>query len=416
MSHTLSPSTRRPRVLFVAETVTLAHAARPYVLANTLADSPYDVHMAWSPRYESLFGERAFVEHEIESISSEAFMQSLAKGRPIYDADTLRRYVKDDLRLLDQVKPDIVIGDMRLSLSISARLWNVPYVSLANAYWSPFANVRYTIPQIPLTGMLGVRTAQWFFDRTRSFVFRQHAKPMNKVRHEYGLPPVEGDMRNVYVDADQVWYVDVPGQTAMSDLPASHQFLGPLSWAPALELPSWWSQVPRDRPIVYVTMGSSGRANLLPVILRSLANLPVTVIAATAGKSLSMDQPANAFVTDYLPGDLANDIALLAIGNGGSPITQQALTYATPVLGIPSNLDQHLNMDGIVACNAGRSVRAEHVNVQRIQQVVAAMLQDESLKQGAAMFCDEIRRFPTQERFKTLLGKVLAGQPASSVA
>ena len=50
----------------------------------------------------------------------EQFLAALAAGRPVYHAETLRSYVRDDLSLLESVDPDIVVGDFRLSLAVSA--------------------------------------------------------------------------------------------------------------------------------------------------------------------------------------------------------------------------------------------------------------------------------------------------------
>ena len=45
----------------------------------------------------------------------------------------------DDLELIRRIEPDVVVGDFRLSLAVSAPMAGVPYIALANAYWSPFA-------------------------------------------------------------------------------------------------------------------------------------------------------------------------------------------------------------------------------------------------------------------------------------
>lgn len=386
------------------------------MLATSLKGLPYDVHMAWSPRYESLFQVRPFTEHALDTVPSKQFIEALAKGKAVYNTATLQRYVNDDLRLLDEVKPDVIVGDFRLSLSVSARLKGIPYVALSNAYWSPFAETRYPIPQHFMTRCVGVGGAQWLFDRVRPTVFRQHAKPLNTVRQQFGLPVIDGDMRHAYTDADHTWYVDVPGQTAVSELPDTHQFLGPLPWSPPLDVPTWWSDVPRDRPIVYVSLGSSGRGDLLPMILHTLSALPVTVIAASAGMDIPSNLPANVFAAPFLPGNIANELATLTIGNGGSPITQQALAHATPVLAIPSNLDQYLNMEGITACGVGQSIRSEQVNPQRIAAAISSMLKDDSLLVNASRFRDEIRRYPAEERFKTFLRKILSQKALAAAA
>ena len=66
---------------------------------------------------------RALGELRFDTLASQppsAFVEALARGRPLYAAQTLRDYVQDDLRLLAAHRPDAVIGDFRLSLSISA--------------------------------------------------------------------------------------------------------------------------------------------------------------------------------------------------------------------------------------------------------------------------------------------------------
>src|SRR5690606_21714330 len=45
-------TSRRPRILFVAEAVTLAHVARPMMLAQRLDPARYDVSLATDGRYD----------------------------------------------------------------------------------------------------------------------------------------------------------------------------------------------------------------------------------------------------------------------------------------------------------------------------------------------------------------------------
>ena len=112
---------RRPRVLFFAEAVSLAHIARPAVLAQALDPERYEVCLASDPRFDQLFTGLPFERRPIYSISTQSFLAALANGSPIYKTSTLRRYVEDDLELIRAWKPDVVVGDFRLSLAVSAR-------------------------------------------------------------------------------------------------------------------------------------------------------------------------------------------------------------------------------------------------------------------------------------------------------
>uniref|UniRef100_UPI0034E06EEC glycosyltransferase n=1 Tax=Stenotrophomonas maltophilia TaxID=40324 RepID=UPI0034E06EEC len=85
-------------------------------------------------------------------------------------------------------------------------------------------------------------------------------------------------------DADHLLIPDLAGLYPLGESNGSYSYIGPLLWSPDTPQPSWW-QDPDNEPMgtVYVTLGSSGDPSLLPQILDALANLPVRVIASTAG-------------------------------------------------------------------------------------------------------------------------------------
>lgn len=135
------------RILFFAEAVTLAHAARPIVLANSLDGLGYERVMACDDRYKRFMVGQTWQTLPLHSISSQRLLRSLAWGTPVYDLPTLRRYVAEDIDLIERVKPDLIVGDFRLSLSVSARLVGIPYTTITNAYWSPYIrNKSFPLP------------------------------------------------------------------------------------------------------------------------------------------------------------------------------------------------------------------------------------------------------------------------------
>jgi UDP:flavonoid glycosyltransferase YjiC (YdhE family) len=408
-----SPDTNQStrRVLFVAEAVTLAHVARPVVLARTLDSAHHEVHLAWDPRYRRLFGDLPFLQHAIRSIPVRQFLDALARGRPVYDVQTLRDYVREDLKVLDEVRPDLVVGDFRLSLAVSARLAGVPYLAICNAYWSPHARQRYPVPELPFNRVLGLTLGGALFRLLRPLAFALHTRPLNRVRRQYGLPTLGLDLRRVYTEADHVLYADVPELIPTFGLPTSHHYLGPVLWSPAVSPPDWWDEVPRGQPVIYITLGSSGRGELLDVVLDALAELPMSILAAKAGRADGRPAPANAFVADYLPGCEAAARASLVICNGGSPTTQQALAAGVPVLGIPDNLDQHLNMQAICEHRAGEVLRAGAADAPSIRRAVQGILADPAYAEAARRLAAVFSRYDAPSRFRALVGQILGETP-----
>jgi UDP:flavonoid glycosyltransferase YjiC (YdhE family) len=412
--HSLPFSLRRPRILFVSEVATLCHFSRPLVLAGGLDPADYDVHFACTPEYHTLLEGAAFTRWPLNSRPGAEFLENLAAGRRIFELETLRDYVRDDLALIDQVKPDVVVGDMRFSLSVSTALRQVPYLMICNAYWSPYARQRFCVPEVPATRFLGPRVVNALFRLVRPLAFRYHMLPINRLRKEFGLSTLGWDHRRLYNAADHALYADAPELVPTHELPANHHYLGPITWSFPTPLPDWWDRVPRDRPIVYVGLGSSGRIERLPSILAALADLPVTVLASTCGRTAPESVAGNVYWADYLPGKEASARADLVISHGGSASAYVALAAGKPVLGIPSNMDQHLTMHYIERAGAGCSLRAEWATPGRIRAAVAAMLSDTVLRTAALRVARDFAAYDAPARFRALLDTLTARSvPAS---
>ncbi len=400
--------TQKPVILLVAEAVTLAHFGRIATLAKALDSSAYEIAVASDPRYIDLEPslERAF--HPIRSIPSAEFAHALARGKPLYSVETLTQYVEADLALLDNLKPDLVIGDFRLSLAVSAPLREIPYAAVVNAYWSPFANTHYPVPDLPMTRILGVRLAQKLFNAVRPMAFAQHAQPLNQVRRSYGLSPLGPDLRNAYTWGDYTLYADIPEVVPTCDLPAHHRYLGPVLWSTHTPLPEWWNQLPDDKPVIFLTLGSSGQASLLPMALNALSRLPATVIVATAGKIAIADTPANAYITDYLPMDIATRRSRLVISNGGSLTTYQALANGVPVVGLCSNMDQLLNMAAVERAGAGVALRSAEISSDDLFSAANVMLGDSPYAQAAKRLNRLLRQYDAGQRLREIVTEILA--------
>jgi UDP:flavonoid glycosyltransferase YjiC (YdhE family) len=399
------------RVLFFCEAVTLAHVARPVTLAGALDPALYEVVIACSDRSRSFAGMGPWPFKSLDSISSERFLAALASGRPVYDLETLRRYVTRDLELIDEVRPDLVIGDFRLSLSVSARVAGVPYITVTNAYWSPYyPRIAYPLPVLPMTKLLPIPVAQRMFRWAAPYAMQGHCRPMNRLRREHGLPSLGSDLRRVYTDADHTLYVDFPRLFAEADLPSNHHFLGPVLWSPPTPEPPWWTTLPTDLPLVYVTMGSSGQLGVLELVLAALAELPVVVMVSTAGAAIPSALPANAYAAEYLPGIEAAARSSLVVCNGGSPTSQQALAAGVPVLGIASNMDQFMNMEAVTGAGAGLLLRADRLHIGAIRTACQRLLNEPSFRDAAQSLSASTDPSAVQASFNRIVANASSGR------
>jgi UDP:flavonoid glycosyltransferase YjiC (YdhE family) len=187
----------------------------------------------------------------------------------------------------------------------------------------------------------------------------------------------------------------------MGALPQHQRFIGPIVWSPACELPAWWDRLRTDRPTAYLTPGSSGSDRIIDLLAGVLLQQGYQVVASMAGQGRPAIRSPDFFSTDYLPGDKAAEVADLVVCNGGSPTCYQALAAGKPILGIPSNLDQHLNMDRITAAGAGLMLRSDSLTPEGASGAIRS-LADPAYRQRCRELAGMIAGIDIAERFAAL--------------
>ncbi|MET0286228.1 MAG: nucleotide disphospho-sugar-binding domain-containing protein [Polyangiales bacterium] len=389
------------RLLFVVEDITLAQVVRLVKLASALTRDQYEVHFA-SSRFDPLiFAGTSFTQHTLYTF--EGALKRLERGQRLYSRRVLARYVEEELALFKQVKPDVVIGDLRFSLTVSAPHAGIPYAALINAYWSrAMQREVFPLPEHPIVRLLGERLAAQYFPQAMPRVLQWFAAPVNALRKQYGLPPF-GDLIDVMMHGDRVLFPDVPAITPLSTLQPNEQFLGPVLWEPALPPPEWWSRSLGARA-VYVTMGSSGRNDRLPTVLKALTRLDLPLMVSSAGREL--DVGSNVLAAKYLPGSAAARRSAFVVCNGGSSTGYQALREGKPVLGIASNLDQYLAMTAVRDAGAGILLRSDSLHELAVVDAAQALLEDPRYALAAQRIAAELASHDCHARFESAISSL----------
>jgi UDP:flavonoid glycosyltransferase YjiC (YdhE family) len=364
-----------------------------------------------------VFEGAGFVQHTIETLAPDRAQKAMDAGRRLYGKRDFARYVQAELSLIHAVKPRLVVGDFRLSLSTSAEIAGVPSAVLINAYWSPHAlRESWPVPDHPILRLLGERLTAEYFPKAIPRVFERFAAPLDSVRNRHGLGPV-GGLLGMLSHADFTLYPDDPWLTPVTGAPASHRYLGPVQWEPPAALPSL-DFPDRNRPLVYVTLGSSGRIDVLPVVVRALAELRVNAVVATAGRAISLASdalPDNVHVHSFVPGSAIARRASVVVSNGGSTTGYQALAEGTPLVGLPSNFDQYLAMDAIERAGAGISVKARRASVANVRAAIQRALSDERLRLSAQAVAERFRAHDSARVFVDLVRRVVFEQSAPTL-
>lgn len=385
----------------------MAHFVRPLALADSLDTNRYDVHFYAPARFLPLLKEKPFAVGELRSMPGERFLENIAKGAPAFPADVIRGYIQQDRELISGIGPDLVIGDMRLSLPISARLESAVSAVMINAYWSPYTKRRSIVPALPLTRVVPPRLLGPVYRLTEPLAYAVHVGEMNRVRKEFGIPPLPADLRVMYTEGDYVLYADVPEFVPSTNLPANHRYVGICQWTPPAGKPDWWDRMLADpKPKVFVTLGSSGPLRALPALLEALSQLPVAVLLATSGRTMPRLGPS-VYVADLLPFTETAGQAGVVVSHGGSGGLYPAIAAGTPVLGIPSNADQQLSTAVLEESGAGLGVRVEEASERRLLQALKSLLFDPRYRRSAQQWATVYSRYDSGVLFGEFLSDTL---------
>lgn len=401
---------RKIRILFLSEAVTLAHLIRPLVLSKELDPALFEINFASRDTYPFVWNDFKVRHYDLNSPSPEEFQVTLSSGGVLFDKERLDNYVKAELILFEKIKPDLVIGDLRPSLSVSAVISNIPYINITNAYWSPYALLsRFPVPcseqianNLP-KGKTGRAILKLIALASSAKVAKVHAiqgEGLNQIRQSYKLRPFDSYLAG-FTAGDITLYADLPALVPTINPPSNNLYIGPIDWSPNVARPSWWSQIEDKKPLVYVNLGSSGWQKVIPIIVESLLSAGFYVMLGSASKLSGLPVSSRLYVTDLISGSEACNKADLVVCNGGSPTVYQALISGTPVIGIPCNMDQLLFMQYVERSKIGISLRvdtickkdiissAEHIiSNAKFRDNIAVLRSDPFMLRGANKFQD----------------------------
>jgi len=190
------------------------------------------------------------------------------------------------------------------------------------------------------------------------------------------------------IDSDYVLLSDVPEMTGVTDLPANYRYIGPIIIRLAAEVPSEVRELPRDQPIVYFAMGSSGNQQIVREILEGFGGKPYRVIAPV--KALLGDRavaiPDNVLVTGLVPAHEVNPMADISVIHGGQGTVYTACLAGTPVVGIGMQPEQEGNLECLVRKGFAIRIRKRRLSARAVLDAVDKLLRDPEARRKAREF------------------------------
>jgi UDP-N-acetylglucosamine:LPS N-acetylglucosamine transferase len=154
-----------------------------------------------------------------------------------------------------------------------------------------------------------------------------------------------------------------------------------------------------DRPLVYVTLGtfSNSDRSLFALILRALADLPVTVLAtigADNDPAALGEVPDNAVVERFVPQPAVLPHCAAVVHHAGAGTMFGVLAHGLPSVALPQSADNFRLADRLAATGAAQRLMPDRLTEPTVRDAVRGVLAEPSYRHRAEQIAGEIAAMP----------------------
>jgi UDP:flavonoid glycosyltransferase YjiC (YdhE family) len=354
-------------------------------------------------------------------------LRDLARRRGLWQewfVGTVPDQLADFEDLLARWRPDVIVCD--------PAMWG-PILVLRETTRIPVAAFNYLasclIPgeDAPLLAFSLPRPTTWpgrielrLLRRLVAWSSRSIPQSANAVRVAHGLLPLKIPVAAYAGQMDLYLQQSTPEfDYQRRDLPATVHYVGPCPWdrATAAPPPAFLTELPRNRPWVYVT---DGTMHLEPTVTRAtlegLKDLPVQLIVTTGSHHRREDLgpiPPNAWVEEFIPHTELFPLLDAIVTTGGTGTVLKALRVGVPLITVPVAWDQGENAWRLVEAGAGLRLSQKECTPEHVRAAVQRVLGDPSFKRRAQELGASFDGYGGAARAADLLANLAAAKEVS---
>ena len=381
------------KILVMPDGNWLSHTSRPFEISKVLRDMGHEILFAGDGKYMKLPRDEGFPVLSVKTIDPECVLACSRNGRANwYDYNLIKTSVTEELKLFDQVKPDLVLTDFRLPLSTSCELVKIPLAVTLNASWTNYNSIKVKAPEhLGITKTFGKTLTNLFIPWIKNFILTFDSRPFNIFRREKGLTP----RKNIW----DIWrgdlnlIVDIPEYGPTEELPKNFHYIGPIIWEPEIKSPDWLEELDYGKPTLYFTMGSTGHTRFFEQAIEIFGDTDYQCIMTTAGMADLYNIPGNFYVVDYAPGSKIMEMSDLVVCQGGNGTIYQAMSQGVPIIGIPTMHDQEWNLDRVESLGIGIHLSELKFKPSDLSKAVEKIISDKSYKENSLQYKNILKEY-----------------------
>ncbi|MGD1081320.1 MAG: nucleotide disphospho-sugar-binding domain-containing protein [Candidatus Sulfotelmatobacter sp.] len=393
----------RKVLLFAPCAFNLAETTRMVEIAKGVGHHPkasqvFDVHfISDRGEFEQLIERHGFPLTRLEPRLTPEKIEHIAKvdrGEKFAPAFTDREMierVENEIVCLKTLTPVAVVTGSYVTIPVTCRVLQIPLVWVVQSTWLPDffchgAGMTDHIRPAPIKALL-----DWFILRFINFWIRYgFLNTVNRTAKHFGVAGYESIFE--FWRGDITLVAEPPEFTGVK-LPFNHYFIGPLVPYEEFPMPQGFTDVPKDKPLIYFAMGSSGTPGIVAKIIESFEGKPYHVIAPVEfqlAKVHGVRVPTNVTVTDWVPALTVNKMADLAVIHGGIGTVMTAALAGKPVVGVGMQMEQVANLAALERLGFAIRVPKSRNPSAKVQNAIQKLMRDASAKAKAAAFAKAI--------------------------
>lgn len=393
---TPTESSKISTLLFSPSAYNLAETTRCIEVAKACRKDFNIQFMSYGGEFVNLISEAGFQHEQLEPLvtpEKAAHIYQIDQGKKLgyfFTKKEVETQVRNELTLFERVQPAAVITGFNLSNNISCRAANVPLVWLTHSTWCLSNLLEAGLVTWP--DMLDFMPLNWLPEKALLWVSKKFLnlislilRPYNQVASTYGLEP--------FRRLEDIWTGDYnllaePESFCELELPPTFHYIAPLIAQLDLPIPEEIMQLPKDKPLVYFAMGSSGQAQVIKRIVEGFKGRPYYVIAPVARliKGHHVNIPENVFVTDWLPAHIVNPMADISVIHGGIGTVMTACLAGKPIVGVSMMVEQEANIDCLVRKGFALRIRKNRLTPEKLCSAIDSLLEDQKVLNKAKDF------------------------------
>ncbi len=382
-----------PVTFDLAETTRMIEIAKG-IINHSVASQVFDIQfISNGGDLEHLIEEEGFPLKRLEPRYTPEMIELLGKVdkgekfAPALSQKEIIAMIDNEVKYLKELKPKVVVTGSYMTIPVTCRILNIPLVWVVQSTWLEDFFVHGAGMTDGITFPPLKEIVDWLILLFINFWIRiGFLGPVNKAAKHYGVAG--------YKSIFEYWRGDItmvaePAEFSGVKLPPNYYYTGPLIARQDFPLPEEIKNIPRDKPLIYFAMGSSGTPQIIAKIIESFEGKPYRVIAPVKqhlDKVPGVKIPSNVMVTDWLPAHLVNKLADLSLIHGGIGTVMTAAYAGKPVVGVGMQLEQVANIACLVRKGFAIRVAKSKDPSKKVQEAVQLLLYDEDAKCKAEEF------------------------------